>query len=360
MASRAQNITIHDVAAKAGVSIKTVSRVLRNEPDVAAATRKKVQEAIDALSYAPHPSARGLASTVTNVIGLVAVVWGDLGLPPWEGLRGHYEYRMRLQLGALHACEQAGFGLRIEMVGSSGRLAAEHLIGCVRRREVGGYVLTPLSATIPGLREALDAAGVKYVALAGSAPSQGPCLVGADDRSAMRALTRIVLAAGHRRIGLIRGNAGWLDTEERQAGFLDALAEANVAPEPALIVPGMFEFAAGREAAAKLLDLPRPPTAIMASSDDIAAGVISLAHERGLKLPDQLSVTGFDDFEIAQRIWPPLTSVKRPLETMADIAARQVIAMLRPKREDQGFATRQVQVQGEVVLRQSVAPPAAA
>jgi LacI family transcriptional regulator len=359
MSSRVQSITIHDVASEAGVSIKTVSRVLRDEPDVAEATRARVREVMTRLKYVPHPSARSLASTSCNVVGLV-LAHGARSQPGVPGSGAFHEYRMRMQLGALDACERAGYGLRIERVGRQDPQAGAQLVDRVRRREVGGYVLASMSLSVPGLRDALDEAGICYVALAGYEVPGGAVAVSSDDRAAMRAITRLVLEAGHRRIGFVRADPGWRDAEDRYAGFLDAMAEAGQPVSHDLVFQGRFDYQSGREAAAHLLALPERPTAIVASSDDIAAGVISIAHERGLHLPAELSVTGYDDLDIAFKLWPPLTTVHRPIEKMVEIATRQLLDQLKPAKAGAKPALHHVQVHSEVVRRQSVVPPAVA
>jgi len=348
MQSRSQNITIHEVAAEAGVSIKTVSRVLRDEHDVSDATRARVRETIAKLNYVPHSSARGMASTTGNVIGLV--VFDTAQVP--------YEYRMRLQMGALEACRQSGYGLRLEPVNAEDPQAGARLVQQVRQREMGGYVLASRSASVPGLCKALSDADVKYIALAGYLAPGGAIAVSADDRAAMRSITKLVLDAGHRQIGFLRGNKGWLDSEERFAGFMDAMMEAGVPVALAMVVNGSFDFESGRAGAAKLLDMAQPPTAIIASSDDMAAGVIALAHERGLRLPRELAVTGFDDLNIAHKLWPPLTTVHRPIEKMTEVATRQLIGLLKPVRAGTPPPVlRHVQVHCDVVTRASVVPP---
>lgn len=358
-------VTIHEVAAAAGVSIKTVSRVLRDEPRVAQATRDAVRAAIRQLDYVPHPSATNLASSVPKVMGLVS-----LGVREFTTSRSGFEYRMCLQSGVLTACEAMGYGLRIVRL-PEGDAPVQVLLDAIRRHEVGGYVIPSPSCQLPGLLDALDAADVCYSAIGsdkrpadnlGLAQVVGHAgaTVSADDRAAMRAMVSHVIQAGHRRIGFVRGNKGWHDTEERHAGYLDALSSAGLPIDPALVAQGEFNFDAGRECARQLLALPHPPSAIVCSSDDIAAAVIAVAHELGLELPRQLSVTGYDNLELARKVWPSLSTVHQPVEKMAEIAARQVIAQLEPRRAGMVAPPMQVMVHSELVQRDSVAPPALA
>lgn len=343
-------ITIHDVAREAGVSIKTVSRVMRDEPKVSEETRQAVRAAAQRLDYRPHPSASALASSVSSVVGLT-LLQRDSG----PAGRSGFDYYISLQTGALAACEALGFGLRVLRLDGSAPDLAESLVQRVRRREVGGFVIPAPACDLPGLLDRLDEAGLVFSAMSPRQTRPGALCVAADDRGAMRAITQRVLAAGHRRIAFIRGDSGWRDTEERYAGFLDALAGAGMGPSDALVEQGSFGYDEGLACAARLLALPRRPTAIIASSDNAAAGVLACAHRLGLRLPADLSVTGFDDFDIARKVWPSLTTVHQPVEKMGELAARQVIAHLQPDRRSQVTLPQQVMVHCDVVERESLA-----
>jgi len=346
-------ITIHDVAAAAGVSIKTVSRVIRDEPKASEATRAAVREAIRRLGYVPHASASALSSSVAPVVGLLSV-----GLSEPSMLRAGYEYRMSMQVGAFAACQAAGFGLRLVRLSERDRTPDfPVLLDLVRRREIGGFLIPSPVCERKGLLPALRAAGAHFATLSSSASlHDGPSVV-ANDREAMAAMTRLVIQHGHRRIAFIRGNAGWRDAEHRYAGYRDALQAAGLARDPALVAQGTFNFDAGRECAQHLLSLPQRPTAIIASSDDQAAGVIAVAHERGLDLPADLSVTGYDDTDMARKLWPALTTVHQPVERMAEEAVRRLVANMRPTRQAAPTGPAQLELRSELVLRQSLAAP---
>lgn len=349
-----RSITIHDVAKETGVSIKQVSRALRNEPEVSQATRALVLAAAERLNYRPSSSARDLRSAAPSVLGLVVLDFQDGTL-----LRSNHEYRMTLQMGALVACHEFGFGLRIEWLDQQASRPAEQLIERARSKEIGGFVLTGPTAILPGLTSALSDALIPYSVVGAAGAVEGAATVASNDRQAMREMTAAVLQAGHRRIAFIRGNKGWRDADERYAGYREALRDAGVRADPKLVFQGKYSFDSGREAAIRLLDQGQRPTAIMASSDDIAAGVIAVAHQRGLSLPDDLSITGFDDLDIAQKVWPPLTTVHRPIEKMAETAARQVIAMLRARASMEPLPELHVVMPSSLILRESLRPPAA-
>jgi LacI family transcriptional regulator len=346
-------ITIHEVAAAAGVSIKTVSRVIRDEPKASDATRQAVREAIRKLGYVPHASASALSSSVTPVVGLLS-----RGLIEPSMLRSGYEYRMSLQEGAFATCQAAGFGLSLMRLSEEDQ--KNHFAGLldrVRRREVGGFLITSPLCEQEGFVQALQAARVPFATISSPADlHDGPSVV-SNDREAMCAMTRLALQFGHRRIAFIRGNAGWRDTEHRHAGYVDAMTAAGLPMDPALVVQGNYSFDAGRQCAQHLLALPLPPTAIIASSDDIAAGVIAVAHERGLDLPSDLSVTGYDDTDMARKLWPALTTIHQPVEQMAEEAIRRLIAQMRPARNTEPPMPQQLELRSELVLRDSLASP---
>lgn len=352
-ASHPPRVTIHDVAAAAGVSIKTVSRVIRDEPKASEATRQAVREAIQRLGYVPHASASALSSNVTPVVGLVSAGLSEPGMA-----RAGYEYRMSLQIGALAACLEVGFGL--SLVRLTERDRAPHfpdLLDRVRRRELGGFLIPSPTCERPGLLAALAQAGVPVATISSPAGlHDGPSVVGLD-RPAMAEMTRRVLQFGHRRIAFIRGNAGWRDTEERHAGFLAAMAEAGVPVDASLVLQGHYSFDAGRECGLALLSRSDPPTAVVASSDDLAAGVIAVAHERGLDLPADLSVTGYDDTDGARKLWPPLTTVHQPVEEMAEQAVRRLLRLMRPTRHADRDGPPRLELAARVVMRQSLAAP---
>jgi LacI family transcriptional regulator len=343
-------ITIHEVAAAAGVSIKTVSRVIRDEPKASEATRQAVREAIKRLGYVPNAFASAMSSGVTPVVGLLSS-----GLSEPSILRTGYEYRMSLQAGAFDILQAAGFGLALVRLSESDQAHDfSGLIGRVRRREVGGFLITSPLCDREGLVQALQAAKVPFASI--SSPAElhnGPSVV-ANDREAMCAMTRLTLQFGHRRIAFIRGNAGWRDAEHRYAGYVDAMTGAGLPLDPALVFQGSFSFDAGRQGAQQLLALTPRPTAIIASSDDIAAGVLAVAHERGMSLPADLSVTGYDDIDMARKLWPALTTIRQPVEQMAGEAARRLIALMRPVRHSEPAGPAQVELRSELVLRDSL------
>jgi LacI family transcriptional regulator len=183
---------------------------------------------------------------------------------------------------------------------------------------------------------------------------EGIPVVSAAHAAGARAATEHLLSLGHRRIGAITGPREWIACTERLNGYHGALAAAGVMPDPALLVESDFRNGpATAAAAAKLLDLPDPPTAIFAFNDNVAVGVMRTARERGLRLPDDLSVVGFDDSEQAEIVWPALTTVRQPLAEMGRIAVSLLLRLLENQRVD----ALRIQLATKLVVRESTAPP---
>lgn len=308
--------TIDNVAQRAGVSIKTVSRVVNGEPNVRPATREKVEQAIAALEYRPNPSARSLAGNRTYVLGLF-----------YDNPSAHYV--MDIQQGVLASCARAGYDLLIHPCRYEARETVAEIAGLMRQHRMDGAILTPPLADALPVVEAIIDAGIPCVRIApGDHPSLCP-FVETNDQDAAFAMTSRLLALGHSRIGFISGHPDHRAVARRHAGYRAALAAQGVPYRQALVVQGYNSFESGRRAAVQLLDLPRPPTAIFASNDDMAAGVIMEAHTRGIAMPAQLSVAGFDDSPVAHQIYPALTTVRQPTAAMAAQATRLLIQQIK-------------------------------
>lgn len=332
-----QNVTITTVAAEAGVSIKTVSRVLNNEAHVRPDTRERVLEVVRALGYRPNAAARTLAGSRSYLLGL-------LYDNPAQS------YVMEVQAGALRRCQERGYSLLpVHLPGGDWPGA-----GPFRQRVASGgvdgvIVSAPLSQRGDILVE-LERAGVPFVLLGDHSGELAFASVGIDDRAAAAALAGELLGAGHRRIGVIEGPANHAASADRLAGVRAALSAAGLDLPPERRAPGDFTYRSGLAAAEILLAHPEPPTAIMALNDDMAAGALATAHKLGIEVPRALSVTGFDDSPLATIMWPPLTTVRQPLDAMA---AAAVDLLIGPGRD--GGAGRGVLFDFEIVRRESVA-----
>jgi len=204
-------------------------------------------------------------------------------------------------------------------------------VSMVRATGVGGVILTSPICDNPEVLDELIAARIPLVRIAPAgnvrvdavAPS-----VGIDDRSAAAEITRHLIDLGHRRIAIIRGDVTHSSNNKRWEGFRRALDEAGLELDPDLIGHGLYTFESGLEAARQLLDLPHRPTAIFAQNDDMAAGAIIAAGERGITVPRELSIAGFDDSQIASTVWPRITTIRQPIRAMAQAATDALLKIL--------------------------------
>ena len=336
--------TITDVAARAGVSIKTVSRVMNREPNVRSDTRERVRDAAAALGYEPNPAARGLASRRTFSLGL-------LYENPHE-----FSYTQRAFEGVFANCASAGYTLLLLPCGTDagGVSAADSALHLVTQTRVDGVILTAPLCDDDRVLGVLRERDTPTARIAPAATDGLSCTVRAGDRAAARVVTEHLLTLGHRRIAFIKGDPRHGASAERFAGYQQGLQANGTSLDPMLVAEGLFDFDSGRRAALGLLSLPHRVTAIFASNDDMAAGAIAAAHTLGLSVPTALSVAGFDDSLIASRTWPPLCTVRQPVVEMAAAVTGDLIAQLRGEIDE----PRHRVFDCPLVLRESVAAPA--
>lgn len=335
---RSGRATIRDIASLAGVSVATVSRVLNDRPDVAPETRETVLRLIRDHNFSTRRSARAAARR-TGLIGLtVPVVHADyFGRIVSGAAEALYERDMRVVLcPTLHEHEREVTLLDRLMRGTTD----------------GAIVLLPSESSAE--LKALNEEGFPFVVVdPREALDQGIAAVSAAHWSGAKAATDHLLALGHRRIGALAGIRGWTASEERLNGYHAALGAAGILPDPELVVDSDFMIEGGRASAAALLDLPNPPTAIFAFNDNMAVGALQEARTRGLRVPDDLSIVGFDDSERASIVTPTLTSVSQPLEEMGRIAVSLLTRLIDKQRVD----ALRVELATRLVVRESTAPP---
>ncbi|TWB20385.1 LacI family transcriptional regulator [Nitrospirillum amazonense] len=345
MGNDARKPTIIDVARVSGVSIKTVSRVLNGEPYVNRATLDKVMKAIHDLGYHPNMSARTLAGKRSYLLGHL---YGDPAGP----------YTMEIQVGLLNRCRARGYHLLIEEIDYRGQDVERRVRAVLDWLRPDGVVLTAPITDEPRVLSVLTESGIPLVRVTAESGGDTFSSVWIDERQAAAALTRHLLSLGHRRIGLIKGPANHGATERRHRGYRDALAELGIAEDPDLIEQGAFTFPSALPCAERLLSLPEPPTAIFACNDEMAAAVIVVAQARGLSLPDDLSVAGFDDCPIASMTWPPLTTVRQPMRKLGEEAADLLISRLMERPRGDATVPHRL-VSHDLVVRASTARPKA-
>ena len=272
-------ITIHDVSKAAGVSIKTVSRVLNSEPNVRSETRARVLKLVEELNYHPSLSARSLAGRSSNLIGLI-----------YQNPSANYV--VDLQKGALERCHTRGYRLLVHPCEGTDLSSVRDLAGLVLESHLDGVVLAPpLSDSTEVLAE-LQKHRIRFVRIAPTVDLDAYSCVFMNDVAAAREMTEYLIALGHERIGFINGPPGHPVTEQRYLGYTLALRSHGLDVDPQLVDRGEFTFDSGLAAARRLLSRATRPTAVFASNDDMAAGTIMAAHEMGLTIPTRLSVAG--------------------------------------------------------------------
>lgn len=301
--------TIKDVAARANVSFKTVARVLNGEPHVSSELIARVRSAVTELGYRPTEAARQLASKKSNVIAA-----------PIYPFAASFVSRMLISL--TKECRHRRYYLLPEVLDSR-----EQLLDWTSQMPVEPHAVilfAPFSDDME-IIEALERQKIPLVRIAPSIPGYG-IPVPVSDFAVSKELMQHLLGLGHRRIGLIAPPPPIAATEERVDAYCAALSEAGIAYDDALVIRGDFIFQGGVNATRTLMALENPPTAIFATSDYMALGVLAFAVEHGIRVPEELAIAGFDDSLEASMVFPALTSVLQPIEDIARVAVEAAIA----------------------------------
>ena len=334
-----------DVAELAGVSIKTVSRVLNNEPHVKEKLQRKVQEAVKRLKYVPSQSARSLRGNRSYDIALICHTTNS-------------SYINAIQFGAVIACQERGYQLSISLFeGLSGRPVKEireAFESLLLHRKPDGVMLVAPYATSNKVDLVLKELDLPAVRIGPVDVANRGVLVEIDDYQASIELTNHLIGLGHRRIGFVRGIEDQRSTHIRFQGFTVAMEAADLKVEESLVRPGEFDFESGFAAGEYFLGLDRPPTAIFCSNDDMAAGVVAACNVHRVAVPNEISIVGFDDADVATRMRPLLTTVRQPLGELGATAVRELISQLSARGKE---GPRRIVLDHEVVLRDTTAPP---
>ena len=317
-----KNATIYDVADRAGLSIKTVSRVMNGDPTVKAHNRTLILEAAEALNYTPSLSARSLAGARSFVIA--AFLDAELTMDHWQRGRAT-DYVARLQLGAIRECRQSGYHFTLELIDHDSAKLTREVRDVLNALKPDGILLTPPSCDDPRMLALLDAAHVRYARLGSDSSLLGGMQLHLGDRDGASRVTRHLIELGHRRIAIITGPLGASASAERLAGFRDTMAEQGLEIGDDLVRTGDFTFEAGVAAMRALMDLHRPPTAVFACNDEMALGCLSTLSDLGLDCPRDVSIAGFDNSIGAQFSRPKLTTVLQPLVEVTSEAVRRLI-----------------------------------
>jgi LacI family transcriptional regulator len=327
--------TLADIAAAAGVSLPTVSKVVNGRADVAPATRARVERLLDEHNYR-HPGLRpGRRS------GLIDVVFAGLD-SPWavEIIRGVEEW-----------CAAHSIGVAVSAV-RHGSARPASWTSALASHDTDGVLVVLSQVTTAQLQE-LRAADIPLVVIDPvNFPDPDLPGVGATNWAGGLAATEHLTRLGHRRIAAIGGPLEYLCTRARIDGYRSALESAGLAYDPGLVRYGDFHHEGGFAHGGALLDLDDPPTAIFAGSDQQAMGVYEAARQRGLRVPQDLSVVGFDDLAVARWLSPPLTTVAQPLAEMGGTAAEMLGSLI----EGTTLVSRRVELATELIVRESTAP----
>jgi len=331
------------VAERAGVSPMTVSNIINNRKRVLESTRIAVMNAIEELGYVPNFAAQALASAGSIRIGLL-----------YHNIEN--AFLSALLVGALSGTTQKGAQLLIRPYETLDLAVIRAELTALIRSGANGILLSaPVCEMLGELgQEPFD---VPLMAMAPGVVLEGMPSVMIDNVAAARDMTNHLLSMGHRRIGFIRASPEHRVRESRYEGYAAALEAAGIAVDLSLVVDGTMTFESGLSAAATLLDLPDRPTAIFASTDDMAAAVVSFAHRSALRVPEDLSVVGFDDSPIAVKLWPALTTVRQSGSTIAERATIELIERLR---KPSPLAPEPIYLPYHLIHRSSVAGPAVA
>lgn len=334
-------VTIDEVALLAGVSPMTVSRVVNGQGKVRDSTRENVMRAVRELGYTPNLAASSLATAQHTRIALIYT-------------NPSAAYLRELLVGALSGAARTAAQLVID---TWDNLNAEDQRSAARilAKSVAGVILPPPLCESKAVIKEFVGAGIPVVSIASGRFSTEISCVRIDDFRASKEITAYLIAQGHSRIGYIKGHPNQTASAHRYEGFKAALNEAGLAHDETLVQQGYYTYRSGLEASEKMLAHRPGPTAIFASNDDMASAVISVAHRKGMDVPGDLSVVGFDDTFAATTVWPELTTVRQPISDMADSAIDILLRTIRRKDRSMRMVVDHV-APHQLVIRDSVAP----
>lgn len=330
----AARTTIHDVAKAAGVSVATVSKAINGRDGVSSATLTHVMSVVEELGYASSLVATSMRRQQTNVIGVLVAEFEPFAVQLLQGVSTALQntrYDVLAYAGSVSAGEHLGWERR-----SLSRLGGTLIDGAI----IVTPTTTPAHASVP------------IVAVDPHTGPQGTSTVSVHNHDGARAAVEHLIHLGHRRIGHLRGRTDLESAHQREEGYRRALHEAGIRFDPALVVDGGYRTADSTAGAHQLLDLADPPTGVFAANDQSAIEMMRVAAERGVRVPHDLSVVGFDDVPEAASHEPQLTTVRQPLHEMGAIAVRVLLAML------DGDAQEDVRLPAELIVRASTATPA--
>ena len=335
------NATIVNVAKRARVSIKTVSRVINNVKTVKPQIRERVMRAIQKLDYHPNPSARGLGGNRSYLLALL-----------YDISCGYYA--TSVLAGVMERSRAAKYQIVMQPCDYNAQTLADDVARGLRQSRADGVILTPPLSDLSAVTQAVEGSGVPFVKIAPGKHTDTFRSVCANDRESCASMTEQLAALGHQRIGFIIGNPDHAALIDRYRGYLDGLQSCGLKLDETLVVQGYNSHASGVQSARKLLNVApaKRATAIFASNDEMAAGALTVAHSMGLGVPEDISIVGFDDAPLASQVWPGLTTIRQPIPAMAAQAAQLLLDALSGEPADHSKHV----LSSSLLFRQSTGP----
>ena len=349
MARRRQAVTIKHVAADAGVSLQTVSRVINNEPNVRPAMQERVQASIDKLGYVPSIAAQRMSGSRSYLI--LAINDRERTIADWRNRQGS-DWVDQMLLGGMLKCAEHGYRMIFELVDTHNDHVERELGAAIAALQPDGVILTPPHSENPLITGFLAKRKIPFARIGSIASGPGIAMTMGDEGSARRA-TEHLIALGHSRIGFIAGPKEYDLSNWRIDGWREAMATAALSCD-ALCVRGDFGYDSGVLAANALLDLQDPPTAIIGSNDQMTLAALDAAKARGLHIPGDLSLISFDNTPVVRFTVPELTAVDQPIAATFSKAVELLIT-----NGDALVPHQPVVIEGSLIERSSTAPPSA-
>ncbi|WP_296676709.1 LacI family DNA-binding transcriptional regulator [Novosphingobium sp.] len=335
--------TIADVARAAACSPMTVSRVINGEDSVREETRELVLEAINKLNYTPNRAARSLAGGAQVRIGLLFD-------------NPSASYLAEFLMGALEEAGRRDVHLEVQSCDSTDE--AKPMMRKMFESGISGFILPPPLCDDQSVLDLVAELDTVAIAVGPGKADGTHGSVTIDDFQAAYDMTRHIIGLGHKRIGFIIGNPEQVASGRRLGGFCQAMQDAGLDVPDELLVQGRFNYRSGMAAAERLLALDPRPTAIFASNDDMAAATVAVAHRQHLDVPNDISVCGFDDTDLARSIWPELTTIRQPIRAMTAWAVAAIVRALRSKRSAELPKIERAVMPYDLIRRESDAAPA--
>ena len=338
------HVTLQDVAKLAGVSTKTVSRVVNNQGEISDATRQRVQAAIEQLGYRPNILARSLVNQRTNTLGVVA--WGIDYFGP-----------SRTVVGIEKRSDELGYSLFLNLMSRPDDGNIDRIVDTLVARRVDGLIwAVPEVADNRFWINPERLGRMPPIVFLSMEAQPGLATISVDNRNGAQQATQHLIEQGRRRIGLITGPFAWWEARERYEGWRSALQQAGIPPETALIAEGDWSAASGERAMRELLDRAPDVDAVFVCSDQMALGALGVVHRTGRSVPQDLAIAGFDNIPESAFFWPPLTTVYQQLIDAGCLAVEKLHELIEMNRRGDGDVRLEATIlTPELIVRESSA-----